>query len=276
MINRKEIIKQGHHWLGETPLPDSSFGFLYVVLNIKNKKLYIGKKHYKGRRNRKNGTYYEVNNKWEFYTSSSKYVNQDIEKYKIENFVFILLKNYEDDESLAKAEEDMQIELNVLHSKIGNDYLFYNKNINGKFFRPLDKINSIHKQPLSDYKGENNPMFGKTHTEEAKKIMSESSKNRVSNPESYKQAVETKDKKRKVYKFYHKEGYSFIGTKEQLCEKFSNVKIGGIKELILGRVHDKTCVSGYSKVHSRYGWIKAELIGIAKNLEDLRKQYGEN
>ena len=61
-----------------------------------------------------------------------------------------------------------------------------------------------------------------------------------------------------------------------MCEKFSNVKIGGIKELILGRVHDKTCVSGYSKVHSRYGWIKAELIGIAKNLEDLRKQYGEN
>lgn len=271
MLDRNSIVKQGHHWFGETPLEDKMFGFLYVIVNIKSKKLYIGKKHYRGRRNRKNGTYYEVKNKWEFYTSSSKYVNEDIITLGIENFAFIILKNYECDISLAKAEEDLQVELKVLKSKIGGEYLFYNKSINGKFFRPLEKLKDVNKvQPVSDYKGKNNPMFGKTHTKEARKIMGEASRNRVTNSESYKKASETKIRNRKVYKFYHKNGEIFIGTKEDLVLNYPNTKIGGIKELILGKTHDKTCISGYSMVHSRYGWIRAELVGINADIDKLR------
>jgi NUMOD3 motif len=135
-------------------------------------------------------------------------VNEDIIKYGIEYFVFIIFRNYMDDISLAKAEEDLQIELNVLSSKIGDDYIFYNKSINGKLFRPIKKSNTNLKvQPLVSFVGKNNPNFGKKHTESARKIMSEASKNRVSNPNSYVQSKETKLKNRKVYKFKHKDNY---------------------------------------------------------------------
>lgn len=274
MFDRENIIKRGHHWFGKRPLPERYFGFLYAIINVKNKKLYIGKKHYKGRRNRKNNTYYEVNNKWEFYTSSSKYVNEDIEKIGIEYFVFIILKNYEGDIKLAKAEEDLQKELKVLNCKIGDDFLFYNRSINGKLFRSTEKDKSKKIQPLTNYLGKNNPNFGKKHTEEARKIMSEASKNRKTNPESYKKSFITKIKNRKVYKFTHKEGHIFIGTKEDIVESYENIKIGGIKDLIAGKTHDKTCMSGYSRVHSRYGWISAEFLGLAKDIDNLKRQYG--
>ena len=40
--------------------------------------------------------------------------------------------------------------------------------------------------------------------------------------------------------------------------------------LIAGKTHDKTCISGYSIVHSRYGWIRAELVGINADIEKLK------
>ena len=113
-------------------------------------------------------------------------------------------------------------------------------------------------------------MFGKTHTKEARKIMSDASRNRVTNSESYKKANETKIKNRKVYEFYHKNGEVFIGTKEDLVLNYSYTKLGGIKELIAGKTYDKTCISGYSIVHSRYGWIRAELVGINADIEKLK------
>ena len=84
------------HWICEKFEPES-FGFIYLITNIKNNRKYIGKKQLqfkksirlKSRKNRK-VSYSESD--WKTYTGSCRELNEDIEKYGKENFTFEILR----------------------------------------------------------------------------------------------------------------------------------------------------------------------------------------
>jgi len=83
------------HWICEKFEPES-FGFIYLITNIKNNRKYIGKKQLqfkKSRRlkSRKNRKVSYSESDWKTYTGSCRELNEDIEKYGKENFTFEIL-----------------------------------------------------------------------------------------------------------------------------------------------------------------------------------------
>lgn len=142
------------HW--EYPgefIVDEWFGFVYRIIHLPSKKQYIGKKQFfsrtrkkiKGRKNRKI-TIKESN--WKTYTSSSVHVNNDIEKYGKEEFVFLIESLHKTKGSLAFAETDVQIKENVLREKFENGKnKYYNRMIAGIKFIPPDETSeeTLHK-----------------------------------------------------------------------------------------------------------------------------------
>ena len=74
------------HWLqfetDEPFVPNlKKFGFVYLIINTKNGKAYVGCKQYYIGKSKKES-------KWESYMSSSKYVKEDIKKIGKKHFRF--------------------------------------------------------------------------------------------------------------------------------------------------------------------------------------------
>lgn len=236
MFDIDSLYKKGNHWLGVKPNPNKYFGFLYAILNIKNNMLYVGKKQYLGKRTRKNGTVYYVNNKWEFYTGSSKVLNKDIDILGKEFFVFMIIKNIKTEDELGNEEELLQRDLDVLRTKVGDNFIFYNKNINGSnYIASANCSEATLKKFSENTKGAKNPMFGKNHKDEAKKKIGAASKERGISDETRNKIFETKRDNTKVYKFIHNTGNIFIGTVQNMLDSDKNTKHNGIKELIRGK-----------------------------------------
>ena len=133
---------RGHHWEGEPPNPDKMFGFIYEVTNNLTGQRYFGKKKYvsvqrvkvAGKSRRK---VVRKSNKWEYYTSSSKHLNADIQKYGKDSFTFTLLFNCDCAATLHMEEIKIQVEHDVLRAvDEEGEYLFYNRQIAGIRFRP--------------------------------------------------------------------------------------------------------------------------------------------
>ena len=88
------------HWLinEDVYLYENMFGFIYEITNTVNGKKYIGKKQCSRRVKRKplkGKSRNRIDHKesdWKTYTSSSKELNEDIQKYGKENFEFRILK----------------------------------------------------------------------------------------------------------------------------------------------------------------------------------------
>ena len=150
----EEISKeQGHHWMGEID-PENAMGFIYVIINTKDYRSYIGKKQYwairrqkvKGRVNRR---VIKKPNDWEFYTGSSKELNGDIEKYGRSYFLFIILENFKTKGGLHYGEVDLQNTLHVLTEKLkGGDRAYYNKHIGGCKFLPKEALEDDHRDAI--------------------------------------------------------------------------------------------------------------------------------
>jgi hypothetical protein len=225
------------------------FGFIYRIIDIDTDKEYIGKKQFwatqrkivKGRKNRRVVT---KESDWKKYTSSSKYVNEEIAKRGKDRFIFLIEKLVKTKGSLHYCEIETQIDEDVLRAKLPNgERKYYNGMIAGIKFLPADEIaeetrmkirsslrlfwqNTDHhyfnkmsdeekeiwneryrigmnnstkrdrsleqiQQWIADnYIGENNPMYGvsgpshprwgTTHSDEAKKMMSEKMMGRFS------------------------------------------------------------------------------------------------
>lgn len=147
---RKTVAKK-HHWKGEKPNPTKYFGFVYLVTNKVNGRLYVGKKQYfsakpgssKGRKaDRTRGTWNPAhwnNSNWHVYTGSSKDLNRDISEFGKHNFTFEILHQHITKSDLNYAEAKEQMERDVLCKKLGDDYLYYNKQIAPIRSRPLNK-----------------------------------------------------------------------------------------------------------------------------------------
>lgn len=114
----------GHWDLAEgVEINESTFGFIYEITNIIEKKIYIGKKQCNSRIKRKplkgkkrNRIEYKESD-WKTYTSSSENVNNDISRLGKENFTFKIIKTCTCKWELAYFEAKFQFDRNVLFDK---------------------------------------------------------------------------------------------------------------------------------------------------------------
>ena len=123
----------------KVPNPDKYFGFVYLITNKKNQRKYIGCKQYWQMRHRKK---YKPSN-WRVYTSSSKELNQDIEKIGKRRFRFEIIQEYLTKRGLHYYEQYYQMKHHVLTSfiKSTGEPAYYNKNVGGvRFYVPLEKF----------------------------------------------------------------------------------------------------------------------------------------
>jgi hypothetical protein len=127
------------HWLinENVYIHENMFGFIYEIANKVNGKKYIGKKQCIRKIKRKplkGKTRNRIDHKesdWKTYTSSSKELNEDIQKYGKENFEFRILKVCGSKWELGYEEIKEQIARDVLRR---NDY--YNGIINVRIGTP--------------------------------------------------------------------------------------------------------------------------------------------
>jgi hypothetical protein len=138
----------GHWILNEgVSVNDETFGFIYEIINLKTNKKYIGKKQCYKRLKRKplkgktRNRISMIESSWKEYTSSSKELNEDIEKYGKNNFQFKILKTCNSKWELAYEEIKEQIHKNVL---LRDDY--YNGIINVRIGTPPSQIKSQFEQ----------------------------------------------------------------------------------------------------------------------------------
>ena len=123
------------HWIFYKKPDQTQFGFVYIIINLKNKKSYIGCKQYfnytkKKRRSESN---------WKTYMGSSKHLLEDIKKIGKKNFKFEIIEEFKNKRSLRYYECYYQMKYNVLTSTLeGTDEAaYYNNYVGGKFFRPV-------------------------------------------------------------------------------------------------------------------------------------------
>lgn len=132
------------HWEFEREMMPSKYqGFIYLIINNKTKRSYIGKKKYfsvttlpplKGYK-RKRKQFKEM--AWRDYTGSSKDLNADIEALGKDSFSFIVLCECETQAELTYTETKLQMDFNVL-TDVGEDgeRKYYNKAIGAIKFIP--------------------------------------------------------------------------------------------------------------------------------------------
>jgi hypothetical protein len=136
----------GHWILSEgVNYTENVFGFIYEIKNTVTGKMYIGKKQccskikrkpLKGKR--RNRIEYKESD-WRTYTGSSVDLNNDIEKYGKDSFIFTIIKICDSKWALAYYEIKEQIERDVIMCDN-----FYNGILNVRIGRPpkseFDKI----------------------------------------------------------------------------------------------------------------------------------------
>jgi len=125
------------HWICEKFEPES-FGFIYLITNIKNNRKYIGKKQLqfkKSRRlkSRKNRKVSYSESDWKTYTGSCRELNEDIEKYGKENFTFEILMFCKNKWELGYEEIKLQIQNEVIKNK-----QYYNGILNCRLGKPRE------------------------------------------------------------------------------------------------------------------------------------------
>lgn len=124
------------HWVTKCEIPESPYGFIYIITNLTNNKKYIGKKQILTKRKspplkgKKNKRCKIVETDWKTYTSSSNEVNQDIETHGKDNFTFEIIRFCFSKFELAYFEAKLQFDNNVLLSEN-----FYNGIINCRIGR---------------------------------------------------------------------------------------------------------------------------------------------
>jgi hypothetical protein len=224
------------HWLqfetDEPFVPNlKKFGFVYLIINTQNGKGYVGCKQYLiGKA--------KTNSKWETYMGSSKYLKEDIKKIGKKHFRFEVIAEYINKRSLRYYEAHYQMKWDVLTATIeGTDEpAFYNSYVGGKFYRPVESYTI----------GEKHHMFGRKHTEETKKKISEMSKGR-------KHTEETKKKISKIRKGKkHTEESKKKMSEAQIGRKHTEEHIKKIAERNFGRKHTEETKRKMSEAHKGF------------------------
>jgi hypothetical protein len=114
-------MDNGHWILNESvEITEETFGFIYEITNNVTGKKYIGKKQCQSRIKRKplkgkkrNRIDFKESD-WKTYTSSSNDLNEEIQKYGKDKFVFKILRTCDSKWALAYFEIKEQIDKDVL------------------------------------------------------------------------------------------------------------------------------------------------------------------
>ncbi len=144
------LTKDYGHWditlVGEFD-PQDYYGFVYLVTNTLTGRMYIGKKSmwstvtkkvWKVDKSGKKNIKVTKESNWRAYTTSSIYVNADIEVGQ--QFTFQILSMHTSKGTLAYNEVDQMVRRDVLRLKFPNgDRMYYNGNISGIKFIPPDE-----------------------------------------------------------------------------------------------------------------------------------------
>jgi|15BtaG_2_1085339.scaffolds.fasta_scaffold01434_3 hypothetical protein len=140
------------HWNyeGEDFDPDDYFGFVYLI-SIRNSDgsytRYIGKKQFHAYVKRKRGK----QTKWREYTSSSKHLNDLLERTGGTGTSYEILQLFETRGGLVAGECKVQWYLDVLTEKGDDDVpLYYNRQIGAVKFIPKEAITDETKARLDD------------------------------------------------------------------------------------------------------------------------------
>jgi len=88
-----------HHWSGLVPTPEV-YGFIYKVVDHDTEEMYIGRKVY--RYYNKATMERDIESDWEFYTSSSRYVQDAVDKGHILSYEIIANLDSNDESSLME------------------------------------------------------------------------------------------------------------------------------------------------------------------------------
>lgn len=126
-------------WYNTHLVTPTTRGFVYLIINKTNNKLYIGKKKtitelrvkVAGKLRRKRVV---KPSNWATYWGSSKGLKEDIKVLGVENFEKYILASYDELHSVNYGEAELQFFLKVLDED--GDYDFYNKNIKITSMRP--------------------------------------------------------------------------------------------------------------------------------------------
>jgi len=126
------------HWVkfetDEPFIPNlDKFGFVYLIINTKNGKAYVGCKQYLIGKAKKES-------RWQTYMGSSKHLKADIKKIGKKHFRFEVIAEYINKRSLRYYEMYYQVKWSVLTAVIeGTDEpAFYNSYVGGKFYPPVE------------------------------------------------------------------------------------------------------------------------------------------
>lgn len=131
------------HWQCNFRFNLDAYGFVYAITNIKENKIYIGKKQMQTIKKRpplkgkKNKRHQLIETDWKEYTSSSNELNEDIKRLGKENFKFEILRFCSSKSELAYYEAKEQFDRGVL---LRDDY--YNGIINLR----IGKIKKVSKK----------------------------------------------------------------------------------------------------------------------------------
>lgn len=100
-VDARDYRGNGHwEWDGE-PLGRKGYtGFIYVIQDVVNEKLYLGKKQYVGAGKLNKG----VDSNWRWYISSSKELSESVKANGKEGFRYIAIEEYKSKGALSYAE----------------------------------------------------------------------------------------------------------------------------------------------------------------------------
>lgn len=188
------------------------YGFIYLTINKINGKKYIGMCK---------------NTHEKFYLGSGKILKESIKKYGKENFERIILQECETFEELSLAEEYWIKKYNAVE-----DENFYNLT-SGGFGGNSDYLKEYWSTFTSEERkicrnwskrsmlGKNNPMFGKKHTEETKKLIGSKSVNRNWNKPNFHKEKNPRAKKVLIEIDGEKKEYECLKTFSEEYKKLS-------------------------------------------------------
>ena len=146
--------------------PDNKFGFVYLVTCIHpecNKK-YIGRKFFYTNFGKKTK---QKESDWSTYKTSSKYVQEAIKQYGLENFLFEIVQLFDTRAGVVSAEVELQWAARVLHEVDSKgERVYWNQAIGNIKFIAKEQLSEEHKIKLR----------GAKHTQEFKDQLSARSK----------------------------------------------------------------------------------------------------
>ena len=128
--------------------------YVYVIVNKINLKLYFGSHSWDG--NGMDPNYY----------GSGKIIKQAVKKYGKDNFIVYPIKFYDTIEECRQAEEELLKKYDIAN----NPYCYNIKN--GAIGWTSEDMTG-EKHPLYGKRGKDSPMYGKHHTEETRRKISQ-------------------------------------------------------------------------------------------------------